>query len=49
MREIKWKGRIIRFTGFRIENDYVILSFGSHSIRIPLNEWENLEIKEVWK
>lgn len=47
MRQITWKKKTIRFTGFKIEGDYVLISFGSHSIRIPLSEWEQLEIKEV--
>jgi len=49
MREVKWKGKIVRFSGFRTEGDYAVIVFGNHEIRIPLFEWKQLDIKEVLK
>ena len=47
MYQIVLDNKVIRFSGYRIEGDYVFITFGKHSIRIPLSEWEQLDIKEV--
>ena len=47
MNEIIWDGKIIRYHGFKIENDFVVIPFGNRVIKIPLLEFKKLEKKEV--
>lgn len=47
MKEIRYKGKIIRFSGYEIKGNSVHFQFGGKTFSIPLEEFKKLKIGEV--